>query len=168
MGSIYEVSAWAPSKAYKTNDIVSQGGLFYYAKQDHTSGLTFDSSLWNGITTVNGKTKPLFFWKPTYNSVVSQEPRVKLIKFGDSYEQRSSDGISNTLLTIELSFELKTNQEAAAILHFLYARAGVESFMWTPPAPFNTQKRFVCRAWTNNFNFYDNNSIKAKFEEVAN
>jgi phage-related protein len=168
MGSIYEISAWMPSKAYKTHDIVLQDGLYYYAKQDHTSGASFDSSLWNGVVSVNGTNKPLFFWKGTYGSNIQSEPKVRVAKFGDGYEQRSAEGISNTLIVADIIFEGKTSAEATAILHFLYTRAAVESFMWTPPAPYNTQRKFVCRRWVETFNFFDNHTIRATFEEVVN
>ena len=90
-----------------------------------------------------------------------------MIKFGDGYEQKYKDGISNKLLDIDYSFEKRDLNEASAILHFLEERNGIETFLFQPHAPFRKQKRFICRSWSDSFIFYNNYSIRAKFEEVA-
>ena len=49
----------------------------------------------------------------------------------------SNDGINNILLPFTLIFDKRSNSQARAILHFLDARRGSESFIMTPPPPFN-------------------------------
>lgn len=167
MGSIYSVQQWASNFNYKVNDIMQNGAFYYYARIDHNSGPVLDLSLWNGTgTDFNGETKPYFFWTPSYNSPVKDIPRIKKIVFGNGYTQRIPDGLYNKLISINVIFDLRSNQEATAIAHFLDIRGGVESFLFTPPQPFNKQKRFVCENFTPNYIFYNNNSISAEFTEV--
>jgi phage-related protein len=166
--SIYNISNWAATTAYSKHDVVKYQSAFYYAKANHTSGGSFDSSKWHGTTLFNSETKPLFPWVPSYNSNVEKNPNVKLIRFGDSYEQRIPNGINNNLLNLTLSFDKKSDDEATAILHFLERREGIESFVFTPPKPYNTQKKFICRGWVEVFAFFNNHTIRASFEEVAN
>ncbi len=180
MSSIYSTNSWATSTSYNVDDIVKNVDFYHYCLEPHTSpgAGSFDTlynftnnfaNLWGGLALdTNGETKPEFIWVPSYNLTVNNNPRVKSIKFGDGYEQRLKDGINNSLLELDLSFENRSLSMTTAILHFLYTRQGTESFLFTPLSPYATQKRFVCRSWTDTFVFYDNYTIRAKFEEVAN
>ncbi len=60
---------------------------------------------------------------------MTHEPRVKVIKFGDGYEQRFKDGINNQLKRYQLNFVEKM-ETGKAIDEFLRARGAVESFTW--------------------------------------
>ena len=176
--SIYNIQSWAQNTQYRKNDIVKNGSTYYYAKEDHVSSsshadinetIAANPSLWGGtaIDPYNGATKPQFIWTPSYSSDVSLSPRVKIIKFGDGYEQRITDGINTILINIDFLFDGRSIEETTAILHFFYEKAGVKSFLFTPSPPHNIIKRFVCRNWSHQNQFYNNHSIKAKFEEVA-
>jgi phage-related protein len=168
MISIFTVADWDGILSYSKNDIVKKDGLYYYAVKDVPAGATFSLSQWGGYVQLNQiQNKPYFLWKPSYNSPVDHAPRVKVIQFADGYEQRIPDGINNTLLTLNLNFELRDSNEARAILHFLYTRKAVETFAFTPPAPYADVKLFVCKEWTHNEVFFNNHSIRAKFEERA-
>jgi len=70
------------------------------------------------------------------------------------------------LLKIDLSFDLRSAAESAAIIHFLNSRAGAESFLFTPVEPYSTLRNFVCKSWSHTLIFYENNSIRASFEQV--
>lgn len=176
--TIYNIANWANSTNYVKNDIVSNGGSYYYALVSHVSdpSQTFaqtvaaNPSLWGGVGTdpVSGQTKPQFIWTPSYQGSVVVNPRIKKIQYGDGYEQRLSDGINSILLELNLSFDTRTSQEATAILHFLHEKSGRKSFLYLPAAPFNSIKKFVARSWESVTNFYENYSIKCKFEEVPN
>jgi phage-related protein len=171
LSSIYHtVISWYASTTYNLWDVVTNDGKIYYALQNHVSTSNFTTDLnngkWGGHGTFNNQNLPSFLWKPSYNSQVQQEPKVRLIKFGESYEQRASEGINNNLIKVNLNFDLRTDNECIAICHFLHLRAGIESFIFTMPKPFGIVKRFVCRTWNENFQFYDNHDIKATFEEV--
>jgi phage-related protein len=166
---IYNISAWAGSTVYKINDIVSNGGYYYYATQPHTSTASFsndlNAGLFNGTLTYNGITKPYFFWSASYGYNLDIKPNVKTIKFGDNYGVDLPDGINNILLKINLSFNNRDLAEYGAILHFLHTQAGSTQFFFTPPMPFNVVKKFVCQSWTPSQEFYENYKIDAVFEE---
>lgn len=172
--SIYNVPAWTAATIYRKNDIVNVSDYIFYSTQNHTSGGSFttdrDANLWGGyaVATDNGETKPNFFWTPSYNNTIQNTPKVKKMQFGDGYQQRTPDGINNILLNLDFSFDNRNNDEATAIIHFLTARRGVESFLFTPPPPYGVSKRFVCADWTDTRAFYNDISIKVKFEEVTN
>ncbi|MEQ1969112.1 phage tail protein [Xenorhabdus nematophila] len=93
-------------------------------------------------------TKPEFKWRPQDNYEVTHEPRVKVIKFGDGYEQRIKDGINNQLKRYQLNF-IEKMETGKAIDEFLRARGAVESFTWLTSDD-NQLRTFVCRSWTVN------------------
>jgi len=171
--SIYNVQEWAPATIYREHDIVIISDFYFYARRTHTSAGSFttdyNNSLWGGKTIAdNGEVKPEFIWTPSYNNTINNAPKVKKMQFGDGYQQRVQDGINNILLDLDFSFDDRSNDESTAILHFLNARRGVESFIFTPPPPYGKAKRFVCPSWSDTRPFYNLTNIKVKFEEVVN
>lgn len=169
MPSIFEVGNYAGGTTYYRNDIVKSGGYFYYLNIQSSVGVTptVSSSTWGGLVDHNSEAKPEFIWTPSYNLTASVEPKVKSIRFGDGYEQRFADGINNSLLSFDMAFEKRDARESTAILHFLQLRKGAEAFFFTPPEPYSTRKKFVCRSWSSSISFHNNYSIKAVFEEVS-
>lgn len=177
MPSIYNISDWTGSPnefnqtIYQKNAIVKNNGYFYYATQYHIAAASFiedyNLNLWNGVgTDENGTTKPKFFWVPSYGGNINKEPKLNVIQFGDGYIQRSKKQINNNLLNLNLNFNNRDINEFTAICHFLEAREGEESFLYTPQEPFNALKKFICLRWNSVCEFYDNNSISAEFIEV--
>ena len=77
----------------------------------------------------------------------SSTPKIRSAKFGDGYEQRTPQGISNNLLKLGVSFDKRDEAEATAIAHFLHARGAKEAFAFLPPSPYGSMKKFVCRSW---------------------
>ena len=168
MASIYSISDWSAAVTYSINDIVKYGSYYYYSLKNGNLNQTpaVISTYWDGITYYNGVVKPQFFWRPNYNSPISLEPTIKIIKFGDGYEQRVPDGINTKLLKLDLDFSLRTEAETKAISHFLEKRLGSDAFAFTPLPPFDLEKLFVCRNFNVTFIFLDNYSLKARFEEA--
>lgn len=174
--SIFDINNWAINTAYSLWDIVREFSstpqlqeVYYYCIVAHTSTSSFDTSKWGGRTAWNSAyLKPEFIWIPNYNSNMAFEPKVKLTKFGDGYEQRVPDGINNSLLKFNLSFNGRPLHEATAIIHFLKNRNGAESFVFTPHSPFGKTKLYKCPNYTVDFVFFNNYNITAIFEEVAN
>lgn len=166
--SIYNVNNWSSSTTYNINDIVKYNSYFYYSLQNTNLNQTpaINSSYWGGVINFNGQTRPHFYWKPNYNSTIGIDARVKEISFGDGYTQTVPDGINNILLPIELSFDLRGENEAQAILHFLEKRKGSEPFVFTPPPPFGINKLFKCKSFSSTYVFYDNFSIKIQIMET--
>lgn len=169
MASIYNISLWSNSTTYSTHDIVKYNNYFYYSKTNNNLNNTPNevSSHWGGTVVWNGIIKPKFIWAPSYNHSINVEPRVKVMKYGEGYEQSVPDGINNTLLMLELTFDLRNKTEATAINHFLDRRKGSDSFVFTPTEPYNIEKLFKCRGWSSNYVFFDNFSIRTRFEEVS-
>ena len=169
---IYTIPDWGPLVTYRKNDIVTNGGKFYYSTVNHISDPSdFNNDLnqgkWGGNITFNGEEKPFFIWKPSYNYSATVQPNVKTIRFGDGYSQDVKDGINNILLVFDFNFENRDLKEYSAILHFLHSRAGYEKFFFIPPQPYGVVKKFICKEWTPSQQFIDNYSIRAKFEERA-
>ena len=165
--SIYNIPNWAATTSYNKNDIVKNSNLYYYALSNFTSASLFATdlglNLWGGIISDNSETKPHFFWKSSYSHTTENNPKIKKISFGDQYVQRSADGISNILPVISLDFESDL-QECSAILHFLTARGGWESFVYLPPAPYNILSRWTCEKFNSTQVFYNNYKITVQFE----
>ena len=178
MASIYEVPTWnSPSgSTYQKNDIVKYGGYSWYALQSVPASQTpaVTSAYWGGMITVpvsthasaGNVTSPNFIWTPAYNMSVNHEPRVKSIKFGDGYEQRVRDGVHNDLISVSLAFEGRDMRESTAILHFLESRSGKDFFFFTPPSPYNTRRKFVCRSFSSNIISQGVLNVSASFDQV--
>lgn len=169
MNSIFSTPDWDMALAYKKHSFVTYSdGLIYYALIDIAAGSEWNSNNWGGTTFEGGKYAPQFIWKPSYNNNVIYSPRVLSIQFGDGYEQRVADGLNNNLITLDYNFDLRTSMEATAILHFLYNRKSTESFYFTPPAPYEEKLLFICKEWTHVESFYNNHSVRARFDQRIN
>lgn len=105
-----------------------------------------------------------FNWCPRPGVQPSLAPRVRRANFGDGYEQRQPDGINFMLKKYQLTFR-NNRAESQLINDFLAERAGITSFLWTPPGT-NQQGRYLCREWGSQL-FYHYEDINCTFEEVA-
>lgn len=85
-----------------------------------------------------------FTWSPQTASKQTT-PRVRAATFGDGYQQRVGDGINVMPAEWTLTFS-RTAADINAIEAFLVARAGAESFDWTPPGEASAI-RAVCAEW---------------------
>lgn len=83
-------------------------------------------------------------WSHT-SSLETSAPRVRLVKFGDGYEQRMPDGLNHQLRTWQVRCERCEPRAAADILTFLRARAGVEAFDWITNE--DIPVKVVCETW---------------------
>lgn len=106
-----------------------------------------------------------FTWKPSLGLTVDQKPRMQEISMGKGYSQVYGDGINESLLQLDLTFENRDDEECKAILHFLEQHKGYIPFVFTPPAPYDRKRGFVCQKWSHNYVYKNNHSIKVKFEE---
>lgn len=165
MSSIYGVATWSATPFYKRHDITLYNSKYYYALKDIPAGSLFSLTYWGGYTTYLGASRPYFLWIPSYGANVEHNPRVLTTQFGDGYEQRMADGINNLLLSFDFTFEQRGSNEAAAIIHFLTQRKGVETFGFVPPFPYNKIGLYACKNWSHTEVFHENHTIKARFEE---
>jgi phage-related protein len=88
-------------------------------------------------------TTPVFTWSPLLGTAGTTKDAVRTAQFGDGYSQAVADGINNTADTWPLTFT-GNGAYIGAIKAFLDARAGYQSFYWTPPL--RTQATFRCTA----------------------
>ncbi len=163
--NIYNIPVWEENTNYEIWDIVIYNNLYYYALNNHNSALSFNDTMWGGVTMWNGQNKPEFIWTPSYNPDVGIKPLIKKVQFGDGYVQRMPDGINNILLNLNLTFDLRTEKETRAILHFLHQRNGSESFIFAAHPPYNINKLYVAEEFNNTLVFADNYTVKAIFNE---
>lgn len=103
-----------------------------------------------------------FTWTPaTANE--TRQPRVRVARFGDGYEQRTGDGINNSPKSWSLTFTRPT-AEADAILDFLVARNGSEAFDWTDPD--GDAGRYLARNWSSELHGRWAKTVSVTFEQV--
>jgi len=174
------------SYQFTKNDIVKHLNNFYYAVKDHEKGgdsstapiidngnnnFKLNLEYWDGVTILQDNSRiPKFFWMASYTSTTSHKPLITVIRFGNGYEQRINKNINPDLKTFQLKFELKTEKEAHAIVHFLQDKAAAKAFAYDPPTIYSEKTyrtRYVCREWETNFNFKENYTINAKFDEIS-
>jgi phage-related protein len=178
MASIYDaVSSWngAPTTYNKYDIVKGSDNKYYYSIIDSNNNQnpTTVGNLqvkWDGYILLNSKLYPNFFWQPSYSSSIKNEPRIKRLKFGNGYEQRTSEAINFNLITLSLQFNLRTEKETISILHFLNQRSAKEAFIYNPPNILNRSSlytKFICPEWDFDYTSYNNYSIKCSFEEVA-
>lgn len=105
-----------------------------------------------------------FTYVPSFSATESSKPQVRKFKAGDGYEQRIRFGLNTDPKEWSLTFSNRTDTERNNILTFLEARAGVESFDWTPPR--GGAGKFICEEWQATLSNCNNNQIQATFKEV--
>jgi len=103
---------------------------------------------------------------PSYGTVKTSEPKIRIANFGSGYSQRSTFGINQNLKVYQFTWQNISETQSDEIETFLDARAGVESFDYTPAGE-SASKKFICRNWNKTIPFLNRASIKATFEEVA-
>ncbi|MFL1527830.1 phage tail protein [Pseudomonas sp. O230] len=106
---------------------------------------------------------PTFTWRATYDASKTVTPTVKVIKFGDNYEQRQGTGINRQPRKFALMFKNKINV-IAEIDAFLAARGAIDAFNYTHPG--QSIGVFVCREWVRTNIALGVDGLSATFEEV--
>lgn len=105
-----------------------------------------------------------FTYTADFGASQMKRPRVNAIRFGDSYEQRTTYGINTNPSEWSLTFAMRDDTEAGEIDAFLTARNGIEAFDWTPPG--GSAGKYICREWSKTLDRNNLNTISAKFEQV--
>lgn len=105
-----------------------------------------------------------FTWKPSYQCAVTIAPRLRAAIFGDGYQQRVEDGINTQIKAWDVSFTVRTDSEAAAIMNFLKDQAA-DSFDWTDPD--GEALKWICKSRRKQIDGYGINVVTARFEQVA-
>lgn len=102
---------------------------------------------------------------PTYGASKTSRPRVLNVQFGDGYSQRVRFGLNTDLKNWNLTWQV-SEADADTIESFLEARAGVESFEWTP-LDSSTAYRWICQEWSKTIPYVNRATITATFIQVA-
>jgi phage-related protein len=146
---------WKASTPYYANDFIiyqSKGvngevdspttRAFYYAFSESKDKVpSFNPTIW---------TKNHFFWIPSQNNSFNRESRKHAISMENDFVGRSSDGVYPNLLTLNLSFESRSDFEARAIMHFLTNKMGYMPFLFSLPEPYSNLKTEPLRDSTGN------------------
>lgn len=172
---VYPAQEYSDLEYYEKNDVVYSTGNkrhYYWSGDSSLSGFapSQNRSKWdrNGGYYQDINTHLWtrdFFWKPSLGLNVDQSPKAMEVGIGDGYTKIFSEGINNSLLTLDVNFNNRSDSEAKAILHFLEQHYGCTPFNFTPPAPYDTRQNFVCQEWSHVYNYKNNHSISAKFEQ---
>lgn len=104
-----------------------------------------------------------FTWTADFSATLTEKPRVRAADLG-GFEVRAEDGINAQPEVWSLSFNSRSNSERDAILAFLRARGGLESFDWTSPT--GTAGKWVCREWGAGLRMNGVNDASLTFEQV--
>ena len=104
--------------------------------------------------------------QPDYGATKESSPVVREVQFGDGYIMTAKFGLNTNLKRWNLTFSNITETQADTIENFLDARAGQESFDWTPPDQSSSSK-YRCKNWRKDFPYSNLHTIRATFEEVA-
>ena len=103
--------------------------------------------------------------KPDYSIPKNMVPRVLAANLGDGYQQRAADGINSMPQQWQLMWSNRTYTNINTLDNFFIARAGHESFDWTPLRE-SSSRKFICTDWSRNFDNPDNDTLMATFIEV--
>lgn len=102
-------------------------------------------------------------WPVVAGQGVEIETTARVARFGDGYEQRAANG----LRPLRRRFDVRLAADYSVVKQaddFLRARAGIESFDWTPQD--GVAGRFVCRKWSVSYGPGNGAELSASFEEV--
>ncbi|MFC2552507.1 MAG: phage tail protein [Rodentibacter sp.] len=101
--------------------------------------------------------------KPGYT--VKNEPRRKVNKFGDGYEQRMVDGLNPLLRKYSLTFKVQ-HKSAVDFDRFLRNKGGVTAFLFREKANDNQLIKVVCPDWSKTVG-KTHTEFSCSFEEVV-
>ena len=100
-----------------------------------------------------------------YGASKQAQPNVRVAEFGSGYSQRATFGINQDKKVWQLQWQNRSATDTNTIEDFLEARAGVESFDWSPPDDTATYK-WICKSWVKTMPYSNLFNITATFEQV--
>ena len=102
---------------------------------------------------------------PSYNSRIESITKIKVLSFGDGFEQRLTEGLNQNPLSVNLVFELSQTDADTAIT-FLNARIDDgASFDYTLPSE-SSARKFVCNSFPRSIPFLNRVRLSCVFREV--
>ena len=71
---------------------------------------------------------------PDYGISIENNPKINVLKFGDGFEQRLTEGLNQNPRRLSLTFKNITESESDTLINFLNLRVtNADSFVYTPP-----------------------------------
>ena len=102
---------------------------------------------------------------PVYNTRFNTRPKIKVLSFGDGFEQRLTEGLNQNPLSVNLTFELSQTDADTAIT-FLNSRVeDGASFDYTLPSE-SSSRKFVCTSFPRSIPFLNRVTLSCTFREV--
>lgn len=101
---------------------------------------------------------------PSMGSSKNRTYNVRRTNFGDGYQQRVADGLNHKRDSWSLTWEGLTDTDADSIETFLDARAGHESFYWTPPN--GSQGLYTCDGYARTEDGPSHATVNAQFVQA--
>ena len=102
---------------------------------------------------------------PVYNTRIDAKPKVNILSFGDSFEQRLTEGLNQNPLSVNLVFEL-SQADASTAITFLNARVDDgASFDYTLPSE-SSSRKFVCTSFPRTIPYLNRVRLTCRFREV--
>jgi phage-related protein len=148
----------------------SERGYYFYTGEAKgvAQGSTGPLSPQNSPTGVNSYFTRDFYFKQDIEYDIQENIRIKTTDFKNSTREYVKDGEYPNLFEFEVKLSKRSNKEALAILKFLDDKAGFKIFNFTLPQPYNKTIQVYCPEWNHTYQFYDNNTITAKFVQFNN
>lgn len=103
---------------------------------------------------------------PSYSTAVTVVPKTLVAPFGDSYTQRSRDGMNTMPQTWNVTWEKIDVTLANALMAFFDSMAGCDAFKWEPYREEGTTRKFICTNWNRRFMKDSVDAVYATFVEV--
>lgn len=119
-----------------------------------------------------------FPFKPSYEQSIGDTPRHAVTSYTEFYKKLYKVGPNQNLLTLNLTFDYRTEKEAKEILLFLEQHLGYRRFRFQLPRPYVkgdvphatlAEKRismFFCPSWDHEITFKDCHRVSATFIET--
>jgi phage-related protein len=120
-----------------------------------------------------------FDHKPSFVFTLDQTPEHIQTKFLETYNKKYKKEINSNLSVFNLTFEQRSDQEAAEILQFLESHLGFKKFRFQMPRPYlkdfdkltspssSNMSTFYCPSWGHDVIYKNNHSISVTFIQSA-
>lgn len=102
---------------------------------------------------------------PVYNTRINNKPKINIVKFGDGFEQRLTEGLNQNPLTVNLVFELSNSQADVALVFLNDRVVDGASFDYILPNETSARK-FVCHSYPRTIPFLNRIRLTCVFREV--
>jgi phage-related protein len=143
---------------------------YFYATGETLVGLNSAQS-YSGLSTYTGSVgvyTRTFFWEPDLSVEISNDVSSRINNLKGSFnELLNISKNQNMVQSLDLEFSNRGRAETYAILHFLETHLGYKTFSYQHQDDLiKKNKIYYCPTWEHTFNYFNSNTIKARFVEV--